>query len=137
MGRDAKDASKGLVLLSAFERPPEAEADTVNSAVLIAAESVSSYPGLKTAADYFEPLSEVATAKGFKVINEPYEVPIGTKHLVRSDFSKQAGRATMYQASLVALERGYIVSFTFVGASEDDVGELMEGLNFGPIRKPK
>ena len=137
MRRDAGDASKGLVLLSAFERPPEAKADTVNSAVLIAAESVSSYPGLKTAADYFEPLTEVATTNGFKVVNEPYEVHIGTRQLVRSDFSKQADKEGMYQASLVTLERGYIVSFTFVGTSEDDVGELMEGLNFAPIRRPK
>src|SRR5207253_11289040 len=63
---DLQDSSgsKSLVLLSAFERPPEAAGDTVNSAVLIAAESVSSYPGLKAAEDYFRPLTEVATSRG-------------------------------------------------------------------------
>src|SRR5207253_9137881 len=62
--RQDSSGSKSLVLLSAFERPSEAAGDTVNSAVLIAAESVSSYPGLKAAEDYFRPLTEVATSRG-------------------------------------------------------------------------
>lgn len=137
MRQDSGESSKSLVLLSAFERPPQAEGDTVNSAVLIAAESVSSYPGLKNAADYFGPLTEVTTAKGFKIVNEPYDAQVGTKQLVRSDFSKEAGKSSMYQALLVMLERGYLVSFTFVGASEDEVNQLIEGLNFGASRKSR
>ena len=134
MRRDSGDPGKSLVLLSAFERPPQAEGDMVNSAVLIAAERMSSYPGLKTAADYFGPLTEVTTAKGFKVVNEPYQVQVGTKQLVRSDFSKEAGKLTMSQASLVILERGYIVSFTFLGENEDEVDRLIEVLSFAPPR---
>ena len=61
--RDDGEAGKSLVLLAVFERPPEATGNTVNSAVVIAAESVSSYPGLKTAADYFGPLTEVTLSQ--------------------------------------------------------------------------
>ncbi len=74
MRDDSKDPSQGLVLLAVFERPPEVEDSTINSGLLIAAESVSSYPGLKTAADYFGPLEEVTAAKGLKIIDEPYAV---------------------------------------------------------------
>lgn len=132
--RDAADQSpqpsKAQVLLAVFERPPEATGETVNSTVVIAAESTSSYPGLKTAADYFGPLEEVVTAKGFKVANEPYEFPIGAKQLAREDFSKDLGKLTMQQATLVMLAKGYIVSFTFIGGSEDEVEELLEGVSF-------
>ena len=128
--RQDSSGSKSLVLLSAFERPPEAAGDTVNSAVLIAAESVSSYPGLKAAEDYFRPLTEVATSRGFKVANEPYEVELGARRLVRSDFSKELGKLTMYQASLVTREKAYVVSFTFIGSSQDEVEQLIEGLQF-------
>lgn len=137
MRPDSGDTAKSLVLLSAFERPPQAEGDAVNPAVLIAGESASSYPGLKTASEYFGPLTEITTAKGFKVVNEPYDVRAGTKQLVRSDFRKEAGKATMYQASLVMLERGYVISFTFLGANEDEVNELVEGLNFSSTRRAK
>jgi hypothetical protein len=124
------DPAKAQVLLGIFERPPEVTGETVNSAVVIAAESVSSYPGLKTAADYFGPLEEVVTAKGFKVVNEPYEFPIGAKQLAREDFTKAMGKLTMQQATLVMLAKGYIVSFTFLGGGEDEVEELLEGVSF-------
>jgi len=131
------EPGKSLVLLAAFERPPEAAGDTVNSAVVIAAESASSYPGLKTAAEYFGPLTELTTGKGFQVVNAPYQFPVGTNQLVRSDFSKTLGSLTMQQASLVLLQKGYILSFTFIGGSEDEVEELIENLSFGPSKKPK
>jgi hypothetical protein len=118
------------VLLAVFARPPEATGDLVNSAVVIAAETVSSYPGLKTAADYFGPLTEVTTAQGFKLVDQPYEFPLGGQPLVRADFSKELGRLTMYQASLVRLHKGYILSFTFIGGSGDAVQELIDGLSF-------
>jgi hypothetical protein len=41
----------------------------------------------------------------------------------------------MYQTSLVTLEKGYAVSFTFIGGSEDEVNELIERLRFA-TRKP-
>lgn len=124
-------------LLAVFERPPEAAGDTVNSAVIIAAESVSSYPGLKTAADYFEPLTEVVTAKGFKVENEPYGDVVGAQRLVRSDFTRQEGSVTFYQSTLAELNHGYVLSFTFIGDSEDDVNQLIEGLSFPKSGKPR
>jgi hypothetical protein len=124
------------VLLAVFERPPEATGATVNSAVIIAAESVKSYPGLKAAVDYFVPLEEITKAKGFKVVNEPYEFPVGVRKLAREDFSKELGKLTMQQASLVILQKGYVVSFTFIGGSEDEVTELLAGLSFGPISTP-
>ena len=97
---------------------------------MIVIEKVSSFSGLKTAADYFGPVTGLATAGGFKAVNEPYEFSVGAKPLVRGDFSKERGSLTMYQTSLVMLEKGYAVSFTFIGGSEDEVGELIERLTF-------
>ncbi len=128
--QEGNDPGKGVVLLAVFERPPEAQGETVNSAVVIAAENVSSYPGLDTAADYFGPLTELTTSKGFKVVNEPYEYFVGAKRLVREDFSKDLDKLTVYQASVVMLAKGYVVLFTFLGGSEDEVETLIEGLNF-------
>jgi hypothetical protein len=62
-GKKATDA--GRVLLAAFSRPPEARAEDVNGSILIAAESAAAYPGLKSAAQYFDPVTEVAKAQGF------------------------------------------------------------------------
>jgi hypothetical protein len=39
----------------------------------------------------------------------------------------------MWQSSLVMIEKGYIVSFTFVGGSEDEVNELIGNLSFGAL----
>jgi len=128
--QDDGDAGKSLVLLAVFERPPEATGDTVNSAVVIAAESVSAYRGLKTAADYFGPLTEVTLSQGFKVVNEPFDFSGGANQLVRGDFSKEVGTLTMHQSSVVLLKKGYVVSFTVIGGSEDEVEELLEKLSF-------
>jgi hypothetical protein len=123
----------GEVLLAIFERPPLAAGDTVNSAVVITAESAASYPGLKTAADYFEPLTELTKSKGFTVVNEPYEVSVGMKRLVRGDFSKQLNQnLTMRQSSLVLLSQGYLVQFTFIGSSQDETDQLISRLTFSP-----
>jgi hypothetical protein len=128
---EAGQTAKSETLLAVFERPPGAPADSINSAVVIAAESLSNYHGIKTAADYFGPITELAEQDGFKVINEPHEFPVGTKQLVRGDFSKERGKLTMWQSSLVMIEKGYIVSFTFVGGSEDELDELIGSLSFG------
>jgi hypothetical protein len=130
MRQGASDLSGSLLLLSAFERPPEAAGDTVNSSVLIAAETVSSYPGLKDPSQYFRPLTEVTTSKGFKVIHEPYDVEVGGKRLVRADFSKELGKLTMHQSTLAVIEKGYVLSFTVIGGSEDEVDELIENLQW-------
>ena len=123
----------GRVLLAAFSRPPEARAEDVNSSILIAAESVAAYPGLKDAVQYFGPLTEVAKAQGFTAVGEPYDFQVGTKALVRGDFQKNVGTRMMRQATLVKLARGYAVSFTFIGGTEDELEELVQGLSIvGP-----
>ncbi|MBZ5679034.1 MAG: hypothetical protein LAO24_02895 [Acidobacteriia bacterium] len=134
--RDTKDNQgstppSGRVLLAAFSRPPEATGEDVNSSILIAAESVSAYPGLKEAAQYFGPVSEVAKAQGFKVVEEPYEFPLGTKKLVRGDFQKDVGTRVMRQSTLVMLVHGYAISVTFIGGTEEEVEGLIGGLSFG------
>jgi hypothetical protein len=129
--QEGDEPGKSQVLLSIFERPPGAPGNTVDSAVVIAAESVSSYPGLKNAADYFGPLTELTTSKGFKVVNAPYEFPVDAKPIVRVDYSKKENGLIMQQSSLVMVSKGYAISFTFLGGNEDDVTALIEGLSFG------
>ncbi len=126
-------ASQSRVLMAIFERPPQASGDSVNSAVVIAAEPLPT--GMKTAAEYFESMSALATGKGFEAKEGPREFSIGTTKLLRGDLSKARGTLTMYQTSLVVLEKGYAVSFTFIGGSEDEVNELIEKLSFAS-RKP-
>jgi hypothetical protein len=122
---------KSETLLAVFERPPAAPGDSINSAVIIVAESLADYHGIKTAADYFGPITELAEQRGFKVENDPDVFSVGAKQLVRGDFSKPRGQLTMWQSSLVMIEKGYIVSFTFVSGSRDEVDELIENLSFG------
>ena len=62
------------------------------------------YTGLKTAADYMGPLTELTTAKGFKPTQDPYEFPLGSQTLVRGDFTKNRGSLAMCQSSLVMLK---------------------------------
>ena len=128
----SSDSSK--TLLAVFERPPGATGDTINSAVVIAAEPLANYRWIKTAADYFSPITELAEQRGFKAINEPHVFAIGTKKLVRGDYSKQRGKLTMWQSSLVMIEKGNIVSFTFIGGSEDEVNDLISDLVFSAAR---
>jgi len=128
---ETKEKGTSETLLAIFERPPDAPGETINSAVVIAAESRANYQGIKTATDYFGPITELAEQRGFKVVNEPYESVLGTKQLVRGDFSKERGKLTMWQSSLVMVEKGYIVSFTFVGGSEDELESLIGNLSFG------
>jgi hypothetical protein len=123
------------VLLAAFSRPPEARAEDVNSSILIAAESIASYPGLSDAAQYFGPLTEVAKAQGFAVDEEPYEFAVGTKTVVRADFHKDVGTRVMRQSTLALLSHGYAVSITVIGGTEDEVEELIDGLTFTAVGK--
>ena len=126
----SSDSSK--TLLAVFERPPGAPGTTIDSAVVIAAEPLANYHGIKTAADYFSPITELAEQRGFKVIYQPHTFQSGAKQLVRGDYSKERGKLTMWQTSLVMIEKGYIVSFTFIGGSEDEVDELIRNLTLSP-----
>jgi len=132
------EAGKAEVLLAVFERPPEATGNTINSAVVIASESAASYPGLKKAEDYLGPLTELATAQGFKAEGEPYALEVESRQLLRADFIKTLSpkttndKLTMRQCTLVLLAKDQIVSFTFIAGSEDDLDDLMDKLHFGP-----
>ena len=135
--KDKAGAGKGTVLLAVFERPPEATGTTVNSAIVIAAEGISSYPGLKNAAQYFGPIDQLTKANSSTAINEPYEFPVDGMPIVRQDFSKKLSGSTMHQSSLVMLRKGYIVSFAFIAGSEDDITQNLEYLRFGSVKPSK
>jgi hypothetical protein len=129
--QEGNDASKGEVLLAIFERPPQATGETINSAVVIAAEKATAYPGLKKAEDYLGPLTEFTTSKGFKPDGDPSELEIDSQRVVRADFSKALNdKLTMHQATLVLLSKGQIVSFTFIADSLDAVNDRIDGLGF-------
>jgi hypothetical protein len=130
-GAKPDSGKDGRVLLAAFSRPPEARAEDVNGSILIAAESAAAIPGLKDAAQYFVLVNEAAKAQGLEMDDEPYDFVVGTKTVVRGDFQKDVGTRVMRQSTLVVLARGYVVSFTFIGGTEDEVEELVQGLSFG------
>jgi hypothetical protein len=126
----AEQPEKSETLLAIFERPPGAAGETINAAVVMAAESLKDYRGIKGAGDYLGPVSELAEQRGFKVVNEPYEFTAGARRLARADYSKERGKLTMWQSTLVMIEKGYILSFTFVGGSEDEIDQLIGQLSF-------
>jgi hypothetical protein len=126
----AASSASSKVLLAAFSRPPEARAEDVNASILIAAESAASYPGLKEAAQYFFPLTEVAKAQGFLLDEDPYDIALGTKTLVRGDFHKNVGTRVMRQSTLALLSHGYAVSITVIGGTDDEVEDLIDGMDF-------
>jgi hypothetical protein len=131
--KEGNPAGAGEVLLAVFERPPDASADSVNSAVVIASESAASYPGLKKAEDYVGPLTELATARGLKPEGEAYALDVESRQLVRADFSKALNdKLVMRQCTLILLAKGQIVSFTFIAGGEEELDNLMDGLHFGP-----
>jgi hypothetical protein len=129
--RSAADEPEARVLLAAFSRPPEARGEDVNGSIVIAAESVATYPGLTEAAQYFGPLTEVARAQGFTVDEEPYAFALGNKNVVRGDFHKDVGTRVMRQSTLAFLWHGYALSITMIGGTEDQVEELIDGISFG------
>jgi hypothetical protein len=130
-GAKEHGGARAEVLLGVFERPPEATGDSINSGVVIASESAASYPGLKKAEDYLGPLTEVATAKGFKSADEPYALEVESRRVVRADFIKPlSDKLTMRQCTLILLTNGRIVSFTFIADSEDGLDDIMDGLHF-------
>ena len=132
MQDDSADPAKSRLLLAVFERPPEVTGDTVNSAVVITAESTSSYPGLKTAADYLGPLTELTASKDFKTDGDPYEFSVGASTTARADFIRTTGSVTMRQSSLVILRKSFAISFTFIAGGEDEIDELIEKLSLKP-----
>ena len=135
--QEEDDVKTGEVLLAVFERPPLAAGDTINAAVVIAAEKTAAYSGLKKAEDYLGPLTELTTSKGFKADGDPSEVEIDSRQLVRVDFSKVLNdKLTMHQSTLVLLTKGQIVSFTFIADTADGLNDLIDGLAFS-VQKSK
>lgn len=132
---DQPSSEDSQTLLAVFERPPGATGDAINSAVVITAEPLANYHGVKAAADYFGAIKELAEQRGFKATSA-YEFPVGAKRLVRGDFNKERGKLIMYQTSLVMMANSYFVSFTFIGGSEDDIEALIENLNFVSHTRP-
>lgn len=130
-------SSGGKTLLAVFQRPPEAPGATINAAVVIAAEPTADYPKIKTAADYFGPLGEIAERRGLKMDGDPYSFAVGTKQIVRGEFTAGAEKGDSRQTSLVTIEKGYILSFTFVSSSDDEIEDLISGLSFGMGSTPK
>lgn len=124
------ESGNSETLLAVFERPPEASGEGIDSAVIIAAESVANYPTIKAPADYFGPLSDIAEKRGLKMDGDPYEFAVGSKRLVRGDFVAADGKTAAHQTSLVMIEKAHIVSFTFVSDSEDEIDDLISGLTF-------
>jgi hypothetical protein len=131
-GRPADKAGAGQseILLKIYERPPDAPGKTINSAVVIAEESLSRYPGLKTAADYLGPIADIAERNGFQMLDQPYRFAVEQKPLVRGDFSREQGNLKMFESSLVMIAKGSIVSFTFVAESKEEIEDLIAGLSF-------
>jgi len=85
---------------------------------------------LKEPLQYVGPLTEVAKAQGFQADEDAYEVAIGSKTLIQVDFHKDVGSRVMRQSTLIFLARGCDVSVTVIGGSEDEVGDLVDGLSF-------
>jgi hypothetical protein len=120
----------GRVLLAAFSRPPEAKGEDINASIVIAAEPVSAYPGLSEAVQYLDVVTEVPKAQGFEADEDPYELAIGSKTLVRLDLHKDVASRVMRQSTMVFLAKGYAVSITVIGGTEDEVEGLVDGLSF-------
>src|SRR5712671_5437658 len=115
---------------------PAKDSGKIGRVLLSAAESAVSYAGLKEPAQYFGPVTEVAKAQGFEIDGEPYGFVLGTKTLVRGDFEKNVGTRVIRQSTLVMLAHGYVVSLTFIGGTDDEVEELVQGLSFAVTTKP-
>lgn len=128
--QETRENNGGRVLLAAFSRPPAARGVDVNGSIIIAVEKQSSYPGLTEAVQYLGPLTEVAQAQGFSADEDPYEVAMGPKTLVRADFHKDVGTRVMRQSTMAFLARGYAVSITVIAGTEDEVEELLDGVSF-------
>lgn len=124
------DADTGKTLLAVFERPPGTSGESINSAVIIAVEDRAAYPQVKTAADYFGPLSDIAEQRGFKMDGDPYAFSVGARQVVRGDFTGGDEKNPIRQTSVVLLEKDYILSFTFLAGSDDETDSLIENLAF-------
>ncbi len=127
-----------ILLLSAFAKDKPSDGQ-LNPSITVTAESLTAYPDVKTAADYFAALSAFATSKGFTVLNPPAEIEVGGVTFLRGDFQKQQGGSTAYQASMVTIRKDYILGITAITANEEELTPMLNRLHiFAPptLRKP-
>jgi hypothetical protein len=126
----AQTESPGKTLLAVFERPPGTPGDAVNPTVVIAAEDRASYPQVKAPVDYLGAIAEIAERRGLKMSGDPYAFPVGAKQLARADFVGSSEKTAVRQTSLVLFEKGYILSFTFLSAGDEEIDSLIANLAF-------
>lgn len=117
-----------ILLLSAFAGDKAAPGKVLPS-ITISAEPLVAYPQVKTAADYFAAISEIATNNGFTVLNQPAEIEIGGVNFVRGDFQKQQGDSAAYQASMVAIRKGYILGVTAITGNDEELTPVLNRLH--------
>ncbi len=128
-----------MLLLSTFAKAAPSTGE-INSSVNITAESAAAYPDVKTADDYMDSITEFVTSKGFSVLNPPGEISIGGVPFLRSDFQKQEGDLTTYQATMVTMQRGYILQVTAISGDEEQLTPLLNRVRITApptMRKPQ
>jgi hypothetical protein len=113
-----------VLLLSVFAKD-KPDSGRITSSVTISAESMASYPDVKSAEEYFDELSQVVTSKGFAVLNAPAAIEMGGVNFVRGDFQKQQGDTTAYQATMVALRKGHFLSVTAIAGNQEELTPLL------------
>ena len=87
-------------------------------------------PDLKTAADYMGPLTELTTGKGFKVVHGALRISRRHEaHACAAISSASLGPSPCINHPWCSLRRA-LVSFTFIGGSDDELDELIEKLAF-------
>ncbi|HYG98262.1 MAG TPA: hypothetical protein VD837_03965 [Terriglobales bacterium] len=117
-----------VLLLSAFAEP-KPKADAVNSSITISAESAAQYKEAVDAEAYLEAVKNFAITKGFKVLNEPGEIEIGGVTFLRGDFVREsADNVNTYQATMVTVRKGYILSVTAISGDEEQLTPLLNRL---------
>lgn len=132
MRRGLTQGDQAFLLLSASGATTPT-ADNVNPSVTITAENLVLYPGVKTADDYFESFAELVKSKGFAVLNAPAEINIAGVNFLRGDFQKQEGDVTTYQATMVALRKGYVLEITAISGNDEELTPLLNRLHiFAP-----
>jgi hypothetical protein len=70
----------------------------------------------------------VAEARGFKVLNEPGEIEMGGVPFLRGDFVREAADTNTYQATLVTVRKGYVLSITAISGDEEQLTPLLNRL---------
>ena len=124
---DSPQAAGARVLLAVFERPPRGRGRHHKFRGRDCGRAALS--GFKTPVEYFESLATLTTAQGFQASQDLRRFLGRPRSWCAGDFSKARGTLTMRQTSLVRVEKGYAVSFTFVAGSEDEVNQLIENLS--------